>query len=157
MPALSLHTRSSRAPEDGEGPHGGHHLPGEKLWGSHLIPNQGSTARDYLARERNFMSWIKLTVSLAVISVALLVRFQFGSGTLPEWEQRGQMPLGILFFVASLGSLVSAILTFYRSQSGYARHKAFVYAGRAADALMISIAVLTLTTCIIILVADPTT
>lgn len=65
--------------------------------------------------------------------------------------------LGILFFVASLGSLVSAILTFYRSQSGYARHKAFVYAGRAADALMISIAVLTLTTCIIILVADPTT
>lgn len=62
--------------------------------------------------------------------------------------------LGILFFVASLGSLVSSVITFYRSQSGYARHKAFVYAGRVQDALMIGIASLTLVTCIILLVAD---
>lgn len=62
--------------------------------------------------------------------------------------------LGILFFIASLGSLVSASITFYRSQSGFARHKAFVYAGRVQDALMIGIASLTLVTCIILLVAD---
>ncbi|BGP54190.1 hypothetical protein JCM8202_001324 [Rhodotorula sphaerocarpa] len=129
-------------------------LPVQKLWGSSLIENNGSTARDYLARERNFLSWTKLTVSLAVISAALLVRFQYGVGALPAWEQRAQEPLGILFFIASLGSLASAAATFYRSQSGYARHKAFVYAGRATDVLMFGIAVLTLTTCIILLAAD---
>lgn len=137
------------------------------------------------ARERNFLSWTKLTVSLAVISAALLVRFQYGVGALPAWEQRAQEPvsaplclprlhhsssqgatrlhgfrtppslqLGIVFFIASLGSLASAAATFYRSQSGYARHKAFVYAGRATDVLMFGIAVLTLTTCIILLAAD---
>jgi hypothetical protein len=45
------------------------------------------------ARERNFLSWLKLTVSLAVISAALLVRFQFGGGTLPDWEKHAQEPV----------------------------------------------------------------
>ncbi|KWU43555.1 hypothetical protein RHOSPDRAFT_34865 [Rhodotorula sp. JG-1b] len=152
--AHSLHSDAAREPSDCERADGRSRITVSKLFGSPVILNEGSTARDYLARERNFLSWLKLTVSLAVISAALLVRFQFGGGTLPDWEKHAQEPLGILFFIASLGSLVSASITFYRSQSGFARHKAFVYAGRVQDALMIGIASLTLVTCIILLVAD---
>ncbi|GAA5976767.1 hypothetical protein JCM10908_005625 [Rhodotorula pacifica] len=125
-----------------------------KLLGSPTILNEGSTARDYLARERNFLSWLKLTVSLAVISAALLVRFQFGGVVMPDWEQHAQEPLGILFFVASIGSLISSSITFYRAQSDYALHKAFVYAGRAQDTLIVGIALLTLASCILLLVND---
>lgn len=46
------------------------------------------------ARERNFLSWIKLSSTLAVLSAALLIRFQFGSQVqLPEWEEKAQVPV----------------------------------------------------------------
>ncbi|BGP01169.1 hypothetical protein NBRC10513v2_002121 [Rhodotorula toruloides] len=126
----------------------------EKLWGRLIIPNDGSTARDYLARERNFLSWIKLSSTLAVLSAALLIRFQFGSQVqLPEWEQKAQVPLGILFFIACIASLVIGTTTFYRSQSGYAQHKAFVYAGKFTDLLIVGIGLLTLAACILLLAA----
>ncbi|BGP23205.1 DUF202 domain protein [Rhodotorula toruloides] len=126
----------------------------EKLWGRIIIPNDGSTARDYLARERNFLSWIKLSSTLAVLSAALLIRFQFGSQVqLPDWEEKAQVPLGILFFIACMASLVIGTITFYRSQSGYAQLKAFVYAGKFTDLLIVGLGLLTLTACILLLAA----
>ncbi|GAA6034889.1 hypothetical protein JCM8097_009352 [Rhodosporidiobolus ruineniae] len=123
-----------------------------KLWGSQLVLNEGSTARDYLARERNFLSYIKLATTLAIISASLLIRFQFGRTIeMPRWEVEAEVPLGVLFFAATLGSLIIGTYSFYTSATGYSEHRAFVYAGKAVDVFVVGIGLLTVAACVLLL------
>ncbi|BGP14352.1 hypothetical protein JCM10213v2_002299 [Rhodosporidiobolus nylandii] len=119
------------------------------------MPNEGSTARDFLARERNFLSWIKLATTLAIISAALLIRFQFGKEiSMPQWEIDAEVPLGCLFFAATLASLAVGTHGFYASASGYLARKAFVYGGIVVDGLVVGIGLLTIAACVLLLAAD---
>ncbi|GAA5921548.1 hypothetical protein JCM3775_003099 [Rhodotorula graminis] len=129
--------------------------PAQKLWGSVLVPNNGSTARDYCARERNFLSMIKTATILALVSASLLIRFQFGEQvSMPQFERYAQTPLGVLFFVACLVTLAAGTFTFYSTLSGYEHRRAFVYAGRSTDAALVGVTVLIFTTCVVLLVAN---
>ncbi|GAA5830579.1 hypothetical protein JCM5353_002918 [Sporobolomyces roseus] len=120
-----------------------------------IIPNEGSTARDFLARERNFLSWIKLTLYLIAIFCSLLLRFQLGQPTIvPRFQLDAETPLGILFFVAALAAVTSSISSYYGVTAAYFEKKGFAYAGRVGDACMLGIGLLIIITCIILLVAD---
>ncbi|TNY22370.1 hypothetical protein DMC30DRAFT_147981 [Rhodotorula diobovata] len=142
------HPRPANDAEDGR-------EPVQKLWGSVLVPNVGSTARDYCARERNFLSLVKLATTLALVAACLLIRFQFGDEiSMPAFEKYAQTPLGILFFVACLASLAAGTITFYTVSSGYEHRQAFVYAGMYNDAVLVCITALIFTTCILLLVAN---
>ncbi|GAA5892858.1 hypothetical protein JCM8208_004106 [Rhodotorula glutinis] len=135
--------------------HEGAREPLQKLWGSVLVPNNGSTARDYCARERNFLSMVKMSTTLALVSAALLIRFQFGEEvSMPRFERYAQTPLGILFFVACLVTLAAGTFTFYTTSSGYEHRQAFVYAGKSTDAALVCVTVLVFTTCVVLLVAN---
>ncbi|GAA5976558.1 hypothetical protein JCM11641_001339 [Rhodosporidiobolus odoratus] len=152
-PATGFPAQLENRNEDSE-PENRERLP-QILWGTKRIPNEGSTARDYLARERNFLSWIKLATTLAIISAALLIRFQFGKAVfMPQWEIDGEIPLGILFFVATLACLGVGTHSFYTSTSGYSQNKAFVYAGKAVDVLVVGIGLLVAVACVLLLAAD---
>ncbi|GAA5859985.1 hypothetical protein JCM8547_003045 [Rhodosporidiobolus lusitaniae] len=177
-PAARYPPRTS-SPDALPAPHTARDTPAS-IHGTKLILNEGSTARDYLARERNFLSWIKLTATLAIISASLLIRFRFGHGQdeeeRPRWEVDAEIPvhpcsssparvaaylqrgrdaqLGILFFAACVASLVIGTHSFYSSHSAYRKRKAFVYAGRAVDALVVGIGLLTVTACVLLLAAD---
>ncbi|GAA5887255.1 hypothetical protein JCM6882_002464 [Rhodosporidiobolus microsporus] len=127
----------------------------QKLWGTTLVLNEGSTTRDYLARERNFLSWVKLCGFLALISASLLIRFQFGKTvSTPNWQVEAEIPLGILFFVATIGSLFIGSTTFFTSATGYSQNKAFVYGGRIVDVVLWGVGLLTITACVLLLAAD---
>ncbi|GAA5881643.1 hypothetical protein JCM1840_004229 [Sporobolomyces johnsonii] len=121
------------------------------VWGSSvLIPNEGSTAR-----ERTFLSWIKLTVILLAISSALLIRFQFGQGIqLPQYELDAQVPLGVLFFACAVASLAVGTSGFYSLSAAFFRRKGFAYAGKVADAIVLGIGLVIIAACILLLVAD---
>ncbi|GAA6055367.1 hypothetical protein JCM3770_001074 [Rhodotorula araucariae] len=129
--------------------------PAQKLWGSTLVPNAGSTARDYCARERNFLSMIKLTTTLALVAASLLIRFQFGEQIdMPNFEKHAQTPLGVLFFVACLATLASGTFSFYSVSAGYEHRQAFVYSGRINDVLLVSLTILVFSTCVVLLVGN---
>ncbi|GAA6000507.1 hypothetical protein JCM10207_008043 [Rhodosporidiobolus poonsookiae] len=159
MPSQTLPPASSdRAPphpeEPSKEPESGRPVP-QRLCRSALVPNEGSTARDYCARERNFLSWIKLSSTLAVISASLLIRFQFGTRIgMPDWEVAAETPLGILFFIATLAAIIVSATTFHSTDTGYAQRKAFVYAGQAAELVSLAIGLLTIAACVLLLAAD---
>lgn len=59
-----------------------------------MIANEGSTARDGFAHERNYLAMAKLSLSLFVISAALLLRFHFGASVaVPPFEMAAGEPV----------------------------------------------------------------
>ncbi|KAM0754415.1 hypothetical protein T439DRAFT_376899 [Meredithblackwellia eburnea MCA 4105] len=118
------------------------------------IKNEGSTARDFLARERNWLSWVKLSVTLFVISAALLLRFSFSEDEIPNWEASAEKPLGILFFCSAWSSLLVGIFTLYSHQNAMRRKEGFIYSGRISQAVTWAIGLLTVSACILLLVAE---
>lgn len=63
------------------------------------------------------------------------------------------MQLGILFFVACLATIVVGTTSFFQISSGYEHRRAFVYAGKIMDLVLIAITVLILASCILLLAA----
>ncbi|GAA5916960.1 DUF202 domain-containing protein [Sporobolomyces salmoneus] len=134
---------------------GGTGWPEGKWYKPLRIPNEGSTARDFLARERNFLSWVKLTIYLIAIFAALLLRFQLGQdGRVPHFQHNAETPLGVLFFVASLGTAAIGTSSYFGVTRSYFQRKGFAYAGKIGDVLLVGIGLLTISTCILLLVAD---
>ncbi|KAI9501412.1 hypothetical protein GGI25_004495 [Coemansia spiralis] len=54
------------------------HVPSE-------IENKGSTARDFYAAERNYLSWVRLSLALASTGAAVLTDFRYPGRKKPEY------------------------------------------------------------------------
>ncbi|SCZ93086.1 BZ3500_MvSof-1268-A1-R1_Chr6-2g08452 [Microbotryum saponariae] len=122
--------------------------------GTRLIPNEGSTARDYLARERNFLSWIKLSSVLSIISAAILLHLSLGGvKEVPQFALNAAVPLSILFFIAAFSSLFVGIHDTLSVDDKYRRRTGFVYAGRASTLTTWAICGLALASCIILVIS----
>lgn len=98
-------------------------------WLSPLIfPNENSDARDHCANERTFLSWLRLAIYLAVVSVAIVISFhlkQQPSAT----ELKLAIPLGVVFWVLSLACLASGMANYVRTVTRYSRRAALVQSG----------------------------
>lgn len=98
------------------------------LWAPLLFSNISSDARDHCANERTFLSWLRLSVYLAVVAVAIFVNFHLKhqpSGL----EERLSHPLGIIFWVLSLACLASGMANYMRTVTKYAGRRALVQSG----------------------------
>jgi uncharacterized membrane protein YidH (DUF202 family) len=93
-----------------------------------LFPNVSSDARDHCANERTFLSWLRLSVYLAVVSVAILINFHLKNQPTPL-EKRVSFPLGIAFWILSLACLVNGFSNYIRTVAKYARRMALVQSG----------------------------
>ncbi|KAM0788512.1 hypothetical protein ACM66B_001642 [Microbotryomycetes sp. NB124-2] len=128
-----------------------HVLP-KWIRGSNYVPNIGSTCRDYCARERNFLSWARLSIILAVISAAMLLRFQLGQQTnVPGYQIASEVPLGILFFVASFNCMMTGVIGHFTYDRQMRRRAGFVQSGRPTQIILWSVGLLTMATCILLL------
>lgn len=93
-----------------------------------LIPNSSSDVRDHLANERTFLSWLRLSVYLAVVAVAILINFHLRHRP-SALEVRMSLPLGLIFWVLALVSLVGGFGNYVRTVAKYARKDALVQSG----------------------------
>ncbi|KPI35526.1 uncharacterized protein AB675_10966 [Cyphellophora attinorum] len=93
-----------------------------------LFPNLSSDARDHCANERTFLSWLRLSVYLAVVSVAILINFHLKSQP-SDLERRLSHPLGIIFFVLSLACLATGCGIYMQTVTKYAHRRALVQSG----------------------------
>ena len=105
--------------------------------------------RDFAANERTFLSHLRLAMYLAIVAVALLAQFHLkdasdpGSGdglgrdkdSTDSLEKRTSLPLGIVFWVLSLGAVTSSVGMYVRSIEGYGRRKAIVQSGWGLQAV----------------------
>ncbi|EPS38075.1 hypothetical protein H072_8209 [Dactylellina haptotyla CBS 200.50] len=121
------------------------------LFGPLVFENNASDARDHCANERNFLSWLRLSSYLAVVSVAIMTTFHFSSEP-TELEKRIAFPLGLLFWLLAMLSLICGTGNYLKTVMKYSRKVALVQTGWRTQALGSVVAGTVICCCILFLV-----
>lgn len=123
------------------------------LYAPLLFSNVSSDARDHCANERTFLSWLRLAVYMAIVSVAIFINFHLKHEPTPL-EQRLSHPLGIIFWVLSLACLVSGMGIYMRTVAKYARRRALVQSGIKTQIIFGVVATAIIAACAVFLGAE---
>ncbi|KAF2791619.1 hypothetical protein K505DRAFT_309156 [Melanomma pulvis-pyrius CBS 109.77] len=120
------------------------------LWGVLLFDNNASDARDHAANERTFLSWLRLSVYMAIVSVAIVLSFHLKSK--PTYvEKRVALPLGIVFWLLAVACLLSGLANYIKTVSSYSRRAALVQAGWKTQLVFTVVATAIVASCILFL------
>ena|SRR5579871_3735064 len=98
------------------------------FFGSLLFENNTSDARDHCANERTFLSWLRLAVYMAIVSVAIVVSFHLQNQP-TAIEKQMALPFGIVFWLLSLACLAAGLANYLRTVTRYSRRAALVQSG----------------------------
>lgn len=93
-----------------------------------LFKNETSDARDHCANERTFLSWLRLSIYMSVVSVAIVISFHLKSQP-TSLERRFALPFGMLFWLLSLACLASGFMNYVSTVTKYSRRQALVQSG----------------------------
>ena len=93
-----------------------------------LFPNEASDARDHLANERNFLSWLRLSIYLCIVSLAITLSLHFKTAP-TQLERKIARPLGAVFWGLSLLVLATGVAGYVSTVRGYSRRTAVVQSG----------------------------
>ncbi|KAF3902941.1 hypothetical protein ABW20_dc0100062 [Dactylellina cionopaga] len=116
-----------------------------------VFENTASDARDHCANERNFLSWLRLSSYLAVVSVAIMTTFHFTSQP-TKLEKKIAFPLGLLFWVLALLSLACGVGNYLKTVSQYSKKVAVVQSGWRTQTLGAVVAGTVIGCCVLFLV-----
>ncbi|KAL2869204.1 DUF202 domain-containing protein [Aspergillus lucknowensis] len=122
-------------------------------FGALLFENSTSDARDHCANERTFLSWLRLSMYLGIVSIALIISFHFQSQP-SGLERRMSLPMGIIFWALSLVSLVNGLANYILTVKKYSRKAALVQSGWKTQVTFIVVGGVILGSCIVLLVTD---
>ncbi|KAF1939575.1 hypothetical protein EJ02DRAFT_504763 [Clathrospora elynae] len=120
------------------------------LLGALLFDNVSSDARDHAANERTFLSWLKLSVYMAIVSVAIVLSFHLKSKP-SALEKRFALPLGIIFWLLSLACLVSGLSNYINTVSRYSQRQALVQTGWKTQVVFTVVSSAIVATCVVFL------
>lgn len=123
------------------------------LYAPLLFSNVSSDARDHCANERTFLSWLRLSVYMAVVSVAIFINFHLKNQP-TSFEQKLSHPLGIIFWLLSLACLASGIGIYMRTVTKYARRRALVQSGIKTQIIFGVVATAIIAACALFLGAE---
>lgn len=93
-----------------------------------VIHNTNSEPRDVLMTERTAFSWMKFSLSLSVISIAVITDFRFPHGNgdednAPNGSTFNLMAVAIVFISLSLGCIFFGAYGYFQMVRGYDLHK----------------------------------
>lgn len=123
------------------------------FFGALLFENTTSDARDHCANERTFLSWLRLSMYLAVVALAIIISFQL-KGQPTSLERRMALPLGVIFWVLSLGCLMNGFTNYVLTVKKYSRKAALVQSGWRTQIIYSILGAVILGSCILFLVTD---
>ncbi|EAW06786.1 DUF202 domain-containing protein [Aspergillus clavatus NRRL 1] len=118
------------------------------LLGALLFENSASDARDHCANERTFLSWLRLSMYLSIVSIAIIISFHFRSKP-TGLERRMALPLGIIFWVVSLMCLANGFANYVRTVNKYSRKAALVQSGWKTHLTVTVVGVIIFGSCIL--------
>lgn len=97
-----------------------------------------------------FLSWLRLSVYMAIVSVAITCSFHLKSKP-SAVELRIALPFGILFWLLSLACLVSGVANYCRTVSQYSRRAALVQSGWKTEVVFTIVATAIVAACVLFL------
>jgi len=129
----------------------------ERPWfGPLLFDNNSSDARDHCANERTFLSWLRLSVYMAVVSVAIMCSFHLKHQP-TAIERRLALPMGIIFWLLALACMVSGVAHYYRTVTMYSRRAALVQSGWKTEVVFTVVATAIVAACVLFLSTNAST
>ncbi|KAJ5097917.1 hypothetical protein N7532_004918 [Penicillium argentinense] len=132
-----------------------HILFSRPLFGALLFENSTSDARDHCANERTFLSWLRLSMYLSIVSLAIIISFHFREQP-SALERRMALPLGIIFWLLSLTCLINGFANYARTVIKYSRKAALVQSGWKTQLVFTVVGTVILGSCILFLSTDKT-
>jgi hypothetical protein len=87
--------------------------------------SQGLTNVRYLLA---FLSWLRLAIYMAVVSVAILISFHLKNQPSPL-ERKIALPFGIIFWFLALACLASGTANYIKTVEKYSKRRALVQTG----------------------------
>ncbi|KAI9171110.1 hypothetical protein HJFPF1_00590 [Paramyrothecium foliicola] len=121
------------------------------ILGPLLFENESSDARDHCANERTFLAYVKLSLYMAVMSVAITLSFHLRHRA-TELEQQIAKPLGAVFWALSVLTLCMGVGNYIKTVNKYSRRTAIVQTGWKTQLILGATATCIVGTCIILLV-----
>lgn len=121
------------------------------LLGPLLVENESSDTRDHCANERTFLSYLRLSVYMAIVAIAIVLSFHLKSQPSPL-ELRMAQPLGIIFWLLSLACLILGFGNYIKTLDKYSKKVAIVQTGWRTQSIMSLVALSIIGTCVILLV-----
>ncbi|KAF2869849.1 hypothetical protein BDV95DRAFT_89230 [Massariosphaeria phaeospora] len=126
------------------------------LFGALLFDNNASDARDHAANERTFLSWLRLSVFLAIVSTAITMSFHLKDKA-SAMEKKIALPLGIIFWLLAVVCLMTGLSNYIETVSRYSRRTALVQAGWKTQMVFTVVAISIVTACILFLSTNANT
>jgi len=120
------------------------------ILGPLLFDNVTSDARDHCANERTFLSWLRLSLYMAIVSVAIIISFHLKNQP-SKLELRMAVPLGVIFWLLSLACLASGMATYARTIIRYSRRSALVQSGWKTEIVFTVVATAIVAVCVLFL------
>ncbi|KAG6020756.1 hypothetical protein E4U41_002736 [Claviceps citrina] len=121
------------------------------LLGPLLFENDASDARDHCANERTFLSHLRLSVFMAVLSVAITLSFHLNHQP-TDLERRIAKPLGAVFWVLAVLMLGLGLANYIQTVNMYGRRAAIVQTGWRTQLILGIVAFCITGTCVVLLV-----
>ncbi|KAL2051665.1 hypothetical protein ABVK25_008079 [Lepraria finkii] len=115
-----------------------------------LFPNESSDARDHCANERTFLSWLRLSIYMAVVSVAIVISFHLKSQP-TSVEKRIALPVGLIFWLLSIACLASGLANYVKTVTKYSRRQALVQSGWKTQVVFTIVACAIVAACVLFL------
>ncbi|GAB0133044.1 hypothetical protein EsDP_00001461 [Epichloe bromicola] len=119
-------------------------------FGPLLFENETSDARDHCANERTFLSYIRLSVFTAVLSLAMTLSFHLKHKP-TDLERRVSKPLGAIFWILSVLMLALGLANYTKTVNEYSRRAAIVQTGWRTQLILGMVAFCIAGTCVVLL------
>ncbi|KAL2354512.1 hypothetical protein BJ546DRAFT_843188 [Cryomyces antarcticus] len=126
------------------------------LLGPLLFDNNDSDARDHCANERTFLSWLRLSVYMAIVSVAIVMSFHLKHEPSPT-EKRLALPFGLIFWLLGLACLASGTANYIKTVTRYSRRQALVQSGYKTQIVFTVVASAIIAACVLFLSTNAST
>ncbi|CAG8979986.1 hypothetical protein HYALB_00005159 [Hymenoscyphus albidus] len=123
------------------------------LVGPLLFDNTDSDARDHCANERTFLSYLRLSIYMSVVAMAIVVSFHLKRQP-TKAEMRMAKPLGIVFWCLSVSCLVLGLGNYMKTVNKYSRRAAIVQTGWKTQTVLSVVATSIVGVCIVFLATD---
>ncbi|KXH29989.1 hypothetical protein CSIM01_00703 [Colletotrichum simmondsii] len=121
------------------------------IFGPLLFQNETSDARDHCANERTFLSYLRLSVYMSIVAVAIVLSFHLKSEP-SQLELRMAKPLGIIFWILAVACLCLGIGNYIKTVNKYSRKAAIVQTGWRTQLVLAVVALSIVGTCVVLLV-----
>ncbi|KAI5818596.1 hypothetical protein BZA77DRAFT_243331, partial [Pyronema omphalodes] len=118
-----------------------------------VFENTASDARDHCANERNFLSWLRVSMYMCIVSMAIILSFQLKTSPSPA-EKKMAMPMGIVFWFLSIVCLCAGLANYLKTIEKYSKKAAIVQSGAKTQTVFTFVSASIIGACVVFIATN---